>query len=381
MAPGASCRAPQNGCRPAQRPSPAHPCCRRLHPHHPAQSTAAAMQMALQQARVPAATAAAAGTRLAAPCLPPRARAARRHRAAIATAATAAAPAKPAAKVDGGGHTALLHSLGEVGDVAPVHLPWLLRLAHIKSRITGGDSNLALQESARGLLMWKVRGAVPVPLPVPGPVAAGTGRHAEGGTAAAARRQRRAGRPARPCNSPSATLQAALERGLVLDDFTIQQLIDERDSPVAGQAVEELRWPEEPLRGVMVRSFSTLGALRCAALRHAALRCAVLGTCVAVHLATLQHAVAPTRLPARHHCAPQAWRGLLKSTPRCWTRCCARYWRCCASTTRRVGAGTTGDGRHAVMPALGRAPQRRVSPARAPPRGSLACATAPAAPQ
>lgn len=30
--------------------------------------------------------------------------------------------------------------------------------------------------------------------------------------------------------------QAALERGLVLDDFTIQQLIDEKDSFVAGQS-------------------------------------------------------------------------------------------------------------------------------------------------
>jgi hypothetical protein len=38
-----------------------------------------------------------------------------------------------------------------------MHMPWLLRLAHIKSRITGGDSNVALQESARGLRMWKVR--------------------------------------------------------------------------------------------------------------------------------------------------------------------------------------------------------------------------------
>ncbi|KAI7841137.1 hypothetical protein COHA_005107 [Chlorella ohadii] len=130
----------------------------------------------------------------------------RRQRAAV-VALAAAAPAKAGGAE---GHTALLHSLGEVGEVAPVHMPWLLRLAHIKSRITGGDSNAALQESARGLLMWK----------------------------------------------------AALERGLVLDDFTIQQLIDEKDSPVAGQSVEALRWPEEPLRFVMVRSFSTLGVAR-----------------------------------------------------------------------------------------------------------------------
>lgn len=82
----------------------------------------------------------------------------RRQRAAV-VASAAAAPSKAGGAE---GHTALLHSLGEVGEVAPVHMPWLLRLAHIKSRITGGDSNAALQESARGLLMWKVRAALGV---------------------------------------------------------------------------------------------------------------------------------------------------------------------------------------------------------------------------
>lgn len=78
-----------------------------------------------------------------------------KQRAAV-VASAAAVPTKAAGSE---GHTALLHGLGEVGEVAPVHMPWLLRLAHIKSRITGGDSNAALQESARGLLMWKVRAA------------------------------------------------------------------------------------------------------------------------------------------------------------------------------------------------------------------------------
>jgi hypothetical protein len=80
-------------------------------------------------------------------------------------------------------------------------MPWLLRLAHVKSRITGGDSGAALQESARGLLLWK----------------------------------------------------AALERGLVPDDDTIRQLAAEKDSPLAGKGPEELAWPEEPLRGVLIR--------------------------------------------------------------------------------------------------------------------------------
>lgn len=141
---------------------------------------------------------------------PQQGRCRRQVQVAAAAAAPTTAPGRHAASAADGGHTALLHSLGEVGDVAPMHLPWLLRLAHIKSKITGGDSNLALQESARGLLMWK----------------------------------------------------AALERGLVLDDFTIQQLIDEKDSFVARQTVEALRWPEEPLRFVLVRSFSTLGVAR-----------------------------------------------------------------------------------------------------------------------
>ena len=111
--------------------------------------------VALQPATVRALAAAAPSGGAAAPhhALPAPLRCPQRPRRSIVTSAAAAAPARPAAE---GGHTALLHGLGEVGDVAPVHLPWLLRLAHIKSRITGGDSNAALQESARGLLMWKV---------------------------------------------------------------------------------------------------------------------------------------------------------------------------------------------------------------------------------
>lgn len=145
-----------------------------------------------------------------------------KQRAAV-VASAAAAPAKAAGSE---GHTALLHGLGEVGEVAPVHMPWLLRLAHIKSKITGGDSNAALQESARGLLMWKVRAA---------------GCLGGCGACGEVRRIRLPIHPSHPpllnCHRPVG-LQAALERGLVLDDFTIQQLIDEKDSFVAGQSGE-----------------------------------------------------------------------------------------------------------------------------------------------
>ena len=82
---------------------------------------------------------------------------------------------------------ALQQGLGEVGDVAPALMPWLLRLSHIRSgsfcsrlpppsiapatleaclltkashacraKVQGGDSNAALRDNARGILLWKV---------------------------------------------------------------------------------------------------------------------------------------------------------------------------------------------------------------------------------
>ncbi|KAK9816841.1 hypothetical protein WJX72_005809 [[Myrmecia] bisecta] len=121
-----------------------------------------------------------------------------------------AAPPKPLSKAATEGHSGLQHGLGELGDVPTAHVPWLLRLAYLRSKIHGGDSNDALKDSARGLLLWK----------------------------------------------------AALERGLVPDDETLKQLTEERGSFVAGREVESLRWPEDPLRFVLIRSLSTLGVAR-----------------------------------------------------------------------------------------------------------------------
>lgn len=42
-------------------------------------------------------------------------------------------------------HVSTRQGLGTVGDVSPTHLPWLLRLAHVRSRTTGADSGEALQ--------------------------------------------------------------------------------------------------------------------------------------------------------------------------------------------------------------------------------------------
>ncbi len=66
----------------------------------------------------------------------------------------------------------------------------------------GGDSSEAVKVSARGLLLWK----------------------------------------------------AALARGLLPDDVALQQLAEDAGSPVAGRALAELRWPAEPLRGVLIRA-------------------------------------------------------------------------------------------------------------------------------
>jgi len=91
--------------------------------------------------------------------------------------------------------------------VAPSHLPWLLRLAHIQSRRTGGDSSVAIQETARGLMAWR----------------------------------------------------AALNKGLLPDEICLQQIIDEGSEEFAiGRQPSELKWPEEPLNTLMIRIFAKL---------------------------------------------------------------------------------------------------------------------------
>ena len=58
----------------------------------------------------------------------------------------------------------------------------------------------------------------------------------------------------------------ALERGIAPDDEAIRQIIQERNSPLAGMSVEAVRWPEEPLRSAMIR---TCSGIHSAALCHA----------------------------------------------------------------------------------------------------------------
>lgn len=50
--------------------------------------------------------------------------------------------------------------------------------------------------------------------------------------------------------------QMAFERGLAPDDDTLLQLTQEYESPFAGEAIEHLRWPEEPLRSTLISMYS-----------------------------------------------------------------------------------------------------------------------------
>ncbi|PNW85740.1 hypothetical protein CHLRE_03g207400v5 [Chlamydomonas reinhardtii] len=112
-------------------------------------------------------------------------------------------------------HSSLLHGLGSVGDVSASHLPWLLRLAHVRARISGGDSQEALQASSRGLSAWS----------------------------------------------------AALARGLLPDDSTLMQLVAEGDDvatscPPGADPLQAMSWPSEPLRTMIIRAMAKLGVGR-----------------------------------------------------------------------------------------------------------------------
>ncbi len=63
--------------------------------------------------------------------------------------------------------------------------------------------------------------------------------------------------------------RAALARGLLPDDEALAQLCGAADAPgtgvasfFAGRAPAELAWPEEPLRGALLRGLAKLGVTR-----------------------------------------------------------------------------------------------------------------------
>ncbi|KAF6255953.1 hypothetical protein COO60DRAFT_1296414 [Scenedesmus sp. NREL 46B-D3] len=135
------------------------------------------------------------------------------------------------------GHTALLHGLGDVGDISPSHMPWVLRIAHVSTQRSsdsssgGADSQEAMAHISRGLSAWK----------------------------------------------------ASLNRGLLPDDEAIQQLKSSGESFTAGHSVEDLAWPAEPLRTTLLRGLAKLGVSRFAqkypAVQEALLRSLLELTC------------------------------------------------------------------------------------------------------
>ncbi|PNH06834.1 hypothetical protein TSOC_006749 [Tetrabaena socialis] len=73
-----------------------------------------------------------------------------RHHLAVARRAQLTAARAAATDLEVGSHNTVQHvslvaGLGSVGEVSPTHLPWLLRLAHVRSGTTGGDSVEALK--------------------------------------------------------------------------------------------------------------------------------------------------------------------------------------------------------------------------------------------
>ena len=57
-------------------------------------------------------------------------------------------------------------------------------------------------------------------------------------------------------------LQAALSRGLLPDDETLQQLKNDKEAFTINRSPKELRWPEEPLRTSLIRGLAKLGVAR-----------------------------------------------------------------------------------------------------------------------
>lgn len=52
-----------------------------------------------------------------------------------------------------------------------------------------------------------------------------------------------------------------MERGLLPDDETLKQLLLDPELPIGGRDLGSLRWPEEPLRFVLIRA--PLGLMLC----------------------------------------------------------------------------------------------------------------------
>ncbi len=169
-----------------------------------------------------------------------------------------------------GGHTALLHGLGAMGDVPPAQVPWLLRLVHVQARLLGRDSKQLLEVSAPGgggPWSFKIEHALHAVAPSP----------------------HFAPRPPPAQENARGLLawHATLQRGLLPDTLVLEQLLlpstaagglgISNEAWAAGQTAEQLAcFPCEPLRTMLLRVLNRLGAARFAqkypAVREALLR-------------------------------------------------------------------------------------------------------------
>ena len=234
------------------------------------------------------------------------------------TAAAASATAVSGAtaeRVTAAAPTSLVHALGAVGEVSPTHMPWLLRLAYIKAQAAGqaaDASAAAVQVRLRSVAPWRVGGcrsqhgcathaqrkqgmrcmvlaqlawcpvtmfprtacAAKADVQVR-PVCNTHGFAKSSGQCCAELGTMRC----TPCPSQISSIgltawRASLERGLLPDDATLEQLVSEGDDFARAAAAASpgdpsplLQWPEEPLRTMLLRALGKLGVSRCVLLR------------------------------------------------------------------------------------------------------------------
>ena len=135
---------------------------------------------------------------------------------------------------------------------------------------TGGDSNVAIRESARGLIIWQVYQEKPLLLDASVaalhcgcPVAASFKRpmllnaylsifSISQSARIQATFQHGSMTEAQLAAKRSPCVQLALERGLLPDDETLKQLTEERGSVVSSLPAASLQWPAQPLRTVLI---------------------------------------------------------------------------------------------------------------------------------
>jgi hypothetical protein len=138
-----------------------------------------------------------------------------------------------------------------------------------RSTVQGGDSNVALRDSARGVLLWEVHrccclsncmhalcfvNANPACGRCDCCSIAHIGHHN-----AVTKLYKAPNLVSTPnADHGNSHVQEALNRGLLPDDNTLRQLSIEPDSIVHGRSLESMQWPDADLRMVLIRKLPCL---------------------------------------------------------------------------------------------------------------------------